>query len=227
MFEKQAQHYLLLGILLAGVFFFARGDVLSGQLWGMATETWLWLAVAVPVLHQISVGLLWRAELYHHKMAEWFGDQAFDIFKIIFTTLFTGRPITLILLGISNMNTLMLDPGIAYVLAVILFIPFAYTMYSVFHYFGIDRAYGADHFDTSYRSKPFVKQGMFKYTDNAMYKFGFLILWVIALVLLSKAALLVAAFSHLYIWVHFYFTELPDIRHIYGTQPNQGSKEPA
>lgn len=227
MFEKQAQHYLLLGILLAGVFFFARGDVLSGQLWGMATETWLWLAVAVPVLHQISVGLLWRAELYHHKMAEWFGDQAFDIFKIIFTTLFTGRPITLILLGISNMNTLMLDPGIAYVLAVILFVPFAYTMYSVFHYFGIDRAYGADHFDTSYRSKPFVKQGMFKYTDNAMYKFGFLILWVIALVLLSKAALLVAAFSHLYIWVHFYFTELPDIRHIYGTQPNQGSKEPA
>ncbi|HEX6269344.1 MAG TPA: methyltransferase [Anaerolineales bacterium] len=227
MFEKQAQHYLLLGILLAGVFFFARGDVLSGQLWGMATETWLWLAVAVPVLHQISVGLLWRAELYHHKMAEWFGDQAFDIFKIIFTTLFIGRPITLILLGISNMNTLMLDPGIAYVLAVILFVPFAYTMYSVFHYFGIDRAYGADHFDTSYRSKPFVKQGMFKYTDNAMYKFGFLILWVIALVLLSKAALLVAAFSHLYIWVHFYFTELPDIRHIYGTQPNQGSKEPA
>jgi protein-S-isoprenylcysteine O-methyltransferase Ste14 len=97
-------------------------------------------------------------------------------------------------------------------------------MYSVFHYFGVDRAYGEDHFKTAkYRNKSFVKQGMFKYTDNAMYKFGFLILWAIALVFLSKAALLAAAFNHLYIWVHFYFTELPDIKHIYGSP----SREPA
>jgi hypothetical protein len=56
-----------------------------------------------------------------------------------------------------------------------------------------------------------------------MYKFGFLILWAIALAFLSKAALLVAAFSHAYIWVHFYFTELPDIHKIFGDP----SKEPA
>lgn len=218
MFEKQAQHYFLLIVLLLGVYFLANGDILSGQLWGMSTQTWLWIAVGTPVIHQIVVALLWRAELYHHKMTEWFGDKAFPVFKIIFAILFIGRPITLILLGISNMNTLTMSPTLAYLLAVLLFIPFAYTMYSVFHYFGIDRAYGIDHFNTSFHNKPFVKQGMFKYTDNAMYKFGFLILWVIALVFLSKAALLVAAFSHLYIWVHFYCTELPDIRHIYGSQ---------
>ena len=91
-------------------------------------------------------------------------------------------------------------------------------MYSVGHYFGIDRVYGIDHFDPSYRSKPLVKDGMFKYTDNAMYKFGFLILWTIALVFLSQAALLAAAFNQLYIWVHFYCTELPDIRRIYAAQ---------
>jgi protein-S-isoprenylcysteine O-methyltransferase Ste14 len=95
-------------------------------------------------------------------------------------------------------------------------------MYSVAKYFGMDRAYGIDHFDPSYRTKPFVKQGMFKYTNNAMYKFGFLIFWAIAFAFLSKAALISAAFSHLYIWVHFYFTELPDIKHIYGNP----SKEP-
>ena len=89
-------------------------------------------------------------------------------------------------------------------------------MYSVLRYFGMDRAYGIDHFDPSYREKSFVKQGMFKYSDNAMYKFGFLILWSIALIFLSQAALIAAAFNHLYIWVHFYFTELPDIQHIYG-----------
>jgi hypothetical protein len=110
---------------------------------------------------------------------------------------------------------------LAYALGLLLFIPFAYTMYSVFNYFGIDRAYGIDHFDPSYRNKPFVKQGMFKYTDNAMYKFGFLILWAIALAFLSKAALLVAAFSHVYIWVHYYFTELPDTQHIYGSRSKE------
>ena len=224
MFEKQGQHYFLLIVLLLGVYILVTGDVLSGQLWGISTQTWLWIAIATPVLHQIVVALLWRAELYHRKMTKWFGDNAFLIFKVIFTILFVGRPVTLILLGISNANTLILNPVIAYSIAVILFIPFAYTMYSVARYFGMDRAYGIDHFDPSiYKDKPFVKQGMFKYTNNAMYKFGFLGLWVIGFAFLSKAVLLAAAFNHLYIWVHFYFTELPDIKHIYGNS----SKEPA
>ncbi|MDX1377968.1 MAG: methyltransferase [Anaerolineales bacterium] len=217
MFEKQGQHYFLLVVLLLGVYFLATGDMLSGQLWGIGTQTWLWIAVATPVLHQIIVALLWRAELYHHTMTDWFGERAFGIYKGIFTILFVGRPISLILLGISNANTLDLNPILAYILAVILLIPFAYTMYSVLHYFGINRAYGEDHFKPAeYKNKPFVRQGMFKFTDNAMYKFAFLILWAIALAFLSRAALLVAAFSHLYIWVHFYFTELPDIKYIYG-----------
>ena len=222
-FDKQGYHYSLLIILLLGVYFLASGDVLDGQLWGIGTQTWLWIAIATPVLHQIVVVFLWRAELYHHKMTDWFGDKAFPVYKVIFTVLFVGRPITLILLGISNANTLNINPVLAHVLSGILFIPFAYTMYSVIHYFGIDRAYGEDHFKPDkYRNKPFVKQGMFKYTNNAMYKFAFLVLWAIALVFLSKGALLVAAFGHLYIWVHFYFTELPDIKHIYGNP----SKEP-
>ena len=222
MFEKQGQHYFLLIVLLLGVYFLAAGDVLSGQLWGMGTSTWLLIAIATPIIHQIVVVFIWRAELYHHKMTDWFGDKAFPIYKVIFTILFVGRPVTLILLGISNANTLNLNPTISYLIAVILFIPFAYTMYSVVHYFGMDRAYGADHFDPSiYKGKPFVKQGMFKYTNNAMYKFGFLGLWVIGFAFISKAVLLAAAFNHLYIWVHFYFTELPDINHIYGVKPKE------
>jgi hypothetical protein len=223
MLRKQGQHYLLLFVLLAGVYFLASGEVLAGRLWGISTQTWLWLAIAVPVLHQIAVALLWRAELYHQKMTEWFGEKAFSVFRIIFAVLFIGRPVTAILLAISNRNTLLLNPILAYTLALLLFLPFAYTMYSVFHYFGIDRAYGIDHFDPSYRDKPFVKQGMFKYTDNAMYKFGFLGLWVIALAFLSQAALLLTAFSHLYIWVHFYFTELPDIHYMYGDRSKEAA----
>jgi len=224
MFEKQGQHYFLLIGLLLGVYLLALGDVLSGQLWGINTQSWLWIAVAIPVLHQTMVTLLWRTELYHRKLTERFGEKAFPIYKVLFTILFVGRPISLILLGISNANTLNLNPVISYMIAVILFVPFAYTMYSVVHYFGIDRAYGADHFDPSlYKNRPFVKRGMFKYTNNAMYKFGFLGLWMIGFAFLSKAALLVAAFNHLYIWIHFYFTELPDIKHIYSDQTKESA----
>lgn len=221
MFEKQGWHFLSLAVLLASVAAFARGDELTGSLWGISTQTWLWIAIAVPVIHQILVWLFWRLELYHGLITRWFGDKGFLIYKIIFTIFFAGRPVTLILLGLSNYKSLTINPWIAYGVAIILFIPFVYTMYSVAHYFGIDRAYGIDHFDQSYRGKSFVKQGMFKYSDNAIYKFGFLILWSIALVFLSKAALLAAAFNHLYIWAHFYFTELPDIRHIYGEDQPQ------
>ena len=216
MFEKQGWHVLFLVLLLAGVMVFAQGDVLAGSLWGISTQAWLWIATAVPVVHQIVVWLFWRLELHHGLITRWFGKSGFPVYKVGFTILFAARPISILLLGISNYDTLTCQPILMYVPAVILLIPGIYTIYSVVHHFGMDRAYGIDHFDPSYRDKLFVKQGMFKYTDNAMYKFGFLILWSIALFTLSKAALLAVVFNHLYIWVHFYFTELPDIRRIYG-----------
>jgi len=54
-------------------------------------------------------------------------------------------------------------------------------------------------------------------TSNAMYVYAFLGLYIPGLLLQSKAALLVALFNHIYIWVHYYCTELPDIREIYGS----------
>lgn len=216
MFEKQGWHYLSLGLLLAGVAMLARGELLVGELWGISARQWLWIAIAIAIFHQIFVWLFWRLELHHGLITRWFGEKGFPIYKIGFTILFAGRPISLLLLGLANYKSMSLNPILAYLIAGLLFLPFVYSMYSVAKYFGINRAYGIDHFDPSYREKVFVKKGMFKYTDNAMYKFGFLVLWAIALLTLSKAALLLAAFNHLYIWVHFYFTELPDIRRIYG-----------
>ena len=223
MFEKQCWHYFFLIILLVGVILLAQGEALTGSLWGISTQVWLWIAIAIPILHQVFVWLFWRLELHYGLITDWFGESGFPIYKIGFTMLFIARPISILLLGISNYDTLACPPVLMYGVAVILLIPGIYTMYSVVHYFGVDRAYGIDHFDTSYRDKPFVKQGMFKYTDNAMYKFGFLILWSLALFTLSKAALLAGAFNHLYIWAHFYFTELPDLRHIYGGQTKESA----
>jgi hypothetical protein len=224
MFYKQGWHFLFLLLLLIGVTFLAQGEVLEGSLWGFNTRIWLWVAIAVPVAHQVMVGLIWRGELYHGWMTRAFGTNGFFIYKVIFSVLFAARPISVLLLGISNFDSLACPPEPMVVVGVLLLLPFGYTMYSVVSYFGMDRAYGIDHFEPKkYRKRSFVKRGMFKYTDNAMYKFGFLILWSLALFTLSRAALLAAAFNHLYIWVHYYFTELPDINHIYGKKESQGA----
>jgi len=219
MFEKQGWHLLFLVALVMLIAVMARGDVLTGSLWGISTQVWLWLTIVIPIVHQVVVGVIWRGELYHQWMTSVFGQQAFPIYKVIFTVLFVLRPITMLLLGISNHGTLACPPKLMYALGLILLAPFAYTMYSVARYFGVDRAYGVDHFEPEkHRRDILVKKGMFKYSDNAMYKFGFLVLWSIAFFTLSEAALLAAVFSHLYIWVHFYFTELPDMRTIYQEQ---------
>ncbi|MGB6364439.1 MAG: methyltransferase, partial [Thermoanaerobaculia bacterium] len=106
--------------------------------------------------------------------------------------------------------------------------PAIYLFYSVKRYFGFERAFGIDHFDASYRTRPFVRKGIFRFTSNGMYIFGFFILWVPGLWFASVAALCVALFNHLYIWVHYFSTELPDIRRIYGepaTGPDGGPGE--
>ena len=93
-----------------------------------------------------------------------------------------------------------------------------YTLYSIHRYFGFKRALGIDHFDESYRNKPMETRGIFRYTSNAMYSFGILFLWLPGLLLASEAALLMALFNHIYVWVHFYTLEKPDMQIMYGKQ---------
>ena len=53
--------------------------------------------------------------------------------------------------------------------------------------------------------------------------FGLLILWLPGLLLASKAALLAALFGHVYIWVHYFTVEQPDMIHIYGNKGDSSS----
>jgi hypothetical protein len=149
-------------------------------------------------------------------ISRWFGKNGFTYYAVGFAFLFTSRLIAIILLAISNRNTLSLPPTMALIFTIVLLLPALYTFYSVHKYFGIKRALGIDHFDKTYRNVPFVKEGIFKFTDNAMYAYGLFILWMPGLLLFSKAALMVAMFNHIYVWVHYYCTELPDIHYIYG-----------
>jgi len=216
--KYQIWHILLLSLLLYAINFCINNDetIYYGSLWNISTESWFILSVLSPIIHQIYVLVCWRYELFYNGISNLLGKNGFRIYKICFAILILSRPILVTMLSISNTMTLTIDPIATYIISLILLIPAIYLFYSVKKYFGMDRAFGLDHFQPEkLKNEPFVKKGIFKYTSNGMYTFGFFILWIPGILFQSKAALLVASFQHIYIWVHYYFTELPDIKTIY------------
>lgn len=218
-------HVLALAALLTGVFALANGDVIAGSLFGLPTVAWLVLAISVPIAHQTYVWLMWRLELYHVVISDRSGmERGFRLFSLGFSNLFASRLGLIILLAVSNHGTLEFPRGLGIVIAVVLSLASLHVYDSVLRYLGAARSYGVDHFDPTYRDIPFAREDVFRFTGNAIYTFGFGLLWVPAFIHLSQAALLAALFSQLYIWGHYYCTELPDIAYIYGDGERQAGE---
>ena len=215
--ERQAWHLLALLALLYGLFL-AGGleGFYAGELWGISTAAWFSLTIATAIAHQVEVWLCWRAQLHASLMTRMFGRHDFTVHAVAFALLGILRIALVVVLAASNRQTIGASPRILHLLAILLAVPAAYLFYSVARYFGFKRAFGVDHFDASYRSKPFVALGIFRFSSNAMYVFGFLAFWIPGLLQASLAAIVAALFNHLYIWVHYYCTEKPDIRRIHG-----------
>jgi len=216
-FYRQTYHLVVL-ITLCGILYavtkwytgFFTGEFLAGT-----TIFWFWVAVAAAVLHQVYVWFIWRTQLKYQWLTRLYNDKGFKIYIIIFFVLFLSRLLFFVFAATANKDSLPMNDLIKWMLIVALSIPAIWLFFSVKRYFGFIRAAGADHFFEVYRRMPLVKGGIFKYTDNGMYLFGFLAFWALAVWFESFAALILAAFSHIYIWVHYYCTELPDMRSIY------------
>ena len=220
--ERQWLHGALLVALLA-MLGLARSleGMHTGMLWGISTPEWFWLAVALPIVHQVYVWFCWRTQLHGSWLTRVLGNQGFTVYAVGFSILGISRVVAVFILAISNRDTLAVDLTALRILAIIALIPAVYLFYSVKRYFSFKRALGIDHFDKTYRSIPFVRKGIFRFTRNGMYTYGFLLLWVPALWYASMAALCAALFNHIYIWVHYYSTEFPDMKRIYGeTRPD-------
>jgi hypothetical protein len=217
--EQQWLHALALMALLVGAWFVARSCPCfhRGEFWGISTWTWFWIAVEVPILHQVFVVLFWRAQLHTDLVPRLFGGYGFEVYATLFTILILARPVVITILALSSEGSLVGNPNLFKVLAVTAAIPVVFLFYSVARFFGFKRAYGIDHFDPSYRSQPLVRQGIFRFTANAVYIFGFLLLYIPGLWLASRPAILAALFNHLYIWVHYFTVEKPDMRRICGS----------
>lgn len=171
-----------------------------------------WIAVACPIFHQVFVWLAWRLELRSSAIT---GSIGFRVYVLLFFVLFASRFLSLIILAWEDQGSLEL-PILPRIIVTMMFLAVGiYTMYSVKRYFGLVRASGADHFEARYREIPLVRKGIFRFTSNGMYVYAFLLFWAIPVGLNSAAGLIVAAFSHAYIWVHFFATEKPDMEYLY------------
>ena len=221
-FERQWLHALAIAVSLPVLWLISLncGCFHRGELWGISTWNWFWISVEIPILHQLLVWFCWRNELHRGLLSRLFGRYGFSIYAVIFSVFLAGRLFAISALSVASRDTLIANTLVLKSLAVVIAFPVAYLMYSVARYFGILRAYGADHFDLSYRSKPIVREGIFRFTSNGMYTFGMMVLYIPALWYASRPALVAAIFGHLYIWVHYFTTELPDMRRIYGTPSN-------
>ena len=216
LFRRQPQHFLLLALLLPGAAHLAQPALGDGSWLGVSDLTWFYAVLLVAVVHQVVVWFAWRTQLVFSLFSRLFGRHDMTVWACIFLPLLALRPVLTIGLGMADSGSLGPLRGIHIALALLLLIPAAYTGWSVVRYFGVPRALGADHFRRRFRDMPFVREGIFRYSSDAMYAFGFLVLWSIALLTSSKAALVAALFQHAYIWVHLYCTEEPDMQVIYG-----------
>ena len=211
-FKRQGWHLVLLVLLVTITHAFATAALDGGSWLGVTDATWFWLSIALVILHQVLVWVVFRVQLGWATLSKLFGKADLTIWAVVFLPLLIARPLLVIGLAMADRGSLMLPRGVEITLGAILLLPAFYTFWSVGRYFGLERALGGDHFRQAYRDLPIVRDGAFRWSRNAMYAYVFLGLWAIAFLLDSQAALSLAFFQHAYIWVHFYCTEAPDMR---------------
>ena len=215
--EGQPQHAGLALLLTFGAFSLLH-DAPGAGLLGLSAVTWAKLSILLAVAHQIIVAIVFRLQLHRNWLTDRFGDRDMKIWATVFMPLLIARPITVILVGWADTEPL-LYMRTAEILAGAGLVAIAvWAMHSTLVYFTLPRALGGDHFRESFAEMPLVTKGAFAWTANAMYGVVFLGLWGIALLFGSWNALVVALFQHVYIWVHMYCTEKPDMEWIYGTR---------
>jgi len=229
LYKRQALHILLL-LLMVMAMLAAIPDHLPGGEWmGLKDHQLLALMAVIVPVHQVIVALVFRLQLMHGLFTRLFGAKDLFVWGTIFLPLLILRFLAVAGLALStsgSLNQLLPEtfriPGI--ILGILLLIPAVYTIYSVFRYFGLTRALGADHFREEYRHLPLENRGMFRYSSNAMYVYALFIMWALALLTWSWPALIAALYQHLAIWIHWYCTEAPDMEVIYGSGTGTGGQ---
>lgn len=214
-FRGQFEHLLLVLVLVPGVLYLLEPHLVGRSFGPLSDRGWAYLLVGLVVAHQVIVWLVWRMQLCFGTLSRLFGEADLVVWGLVFFPFLAARVALLVLVGRIDFRSLGWLRPIEIGLGVFLLVPALYTSWSVIRHFGLVRALGADHFRARYLDESLVREGVFRYSTNGMYTYGFAGLWALALFLSSRAALALALFQHAYIWVHMYCTERPDLEVLY------------
>jgi len=210
LWEGQGLHLAALASLIAGYTWVALAvPSLRGG------RVWLAAGVVAAVAHQVWVLVWWRLELHLRAASRRLGAAGFQIFGAGFVLLALVRFATVVGAGLATPGSLAIPRAVAWPVAALLVAPIVWLVHSIARHFGFARAIGGDHFFQAHREAALCTAGIFRYVPNAMYAVGFLAPWAVAIASASSSALLLAAFNHAYIWVHYYATEKPDMARIH------------
>jgi hypothetical protein len=210
LFEGQGLHLAALASLIAVLTWvtLAFPSLRQGR-------AWLAAGVAAAVAHQVWVLVWWRLELHLRAVSRRLGAAGFRIFGAGFVLLALVRFATVVGAGLATPSSVAIPRAVAWPVAALLGVPVVWLLHSIARHFGFARALGGDHFFQAHREAGLCSAGIFRYVPNAMYTVGFLAPWAVGIACASSPALLLAAFNHAYIWVHYFATEKPDMDRIY------------
>jgi hypothetical protein len=218
LFKNQLYH-LLAWIALGGLLYMESrryADAGAFKVWGLSANRWLLISWILAFLHQGWIWLFWRLELFYGKVSQWLGDRGFLLYRIGFVTFALTRLLSLVLVAFAAPDTLSLPRPLSLGLIIVTTPPILWGIYSVAFYFGVTRAFGADHFHEKYRGGSLEVRGIFKYIPNSMYTVVLLAIYHPALLVHSRLGFMAALAHHLMVWTHYFCTEKPDMAIIYG-----------
>ena len=216
-FQNQGYHLLAWVIIGSILYLESRRYNISGtmRIWGWSAGKWLFLSWVFAALHQGWVWFFWRLELYRGKITDRFGPGGFLGYRIGFVLFASVRLFPLVPISLATERSLLIPRWLSFALIVITMPFIIWGLFSVVMYFGINRAFGADHFEERYREGGLEKRGIFKYVPNAMYTVVLLALYHPGLLVGSRLGLVAALGHHLFVWTHYFCTERPDMKEIY------------
>lgn len=211
----QDWHLALLVLLLTTLNLALRHYPVTGQdpLFGTATETWVWLGTGAAVLHHLYLVILQRVELatgWFKENAPSYAHLAFLADNLLFAMLRTG---TLVMAAMAGKDAIYLPFNLRLILA--LAFPVAYLLLAAHGRLPKPPAPAKSlfHPEAGFAAGKSTWSGE-KYLARRRFFYHLLtpLFYLPGLLTASNAALLLALFSHLYLWVHYFCTEVPDSR---------------